>query len=78
MPIETIFVRLLDEGTDVWRPVSVERIGDSCFRLVGPMPQDEQRQFEPDVFVAVAPRSFTDGEERVVAIAVPPPQPVNL
>jgi hypothetical protein len=33
-PIETIFVALLDEGVDVWRPVQAEHLHDDNYRIV--------------------------------------------
>jgi hypothetical protein len=31
---ETIYVRLLDEGTDVWRPTTAVRLPDGTFELL--------------------------------------------
>jgi hypothetical protein len=33
---EEIYVRLLDEGVEVWRPVQAVRNGDGDFTIVGP------------------------------------------
>jgi hypothetical protein len=33
-----IYVSLLDEGTDVWRPVAAEHIRDDIYRIVGEIP----------------------------------------
>jgi hypothetical protein len=44
-----IFVRLLDENVDVWRPVNAERIASDRFRIVE-QPYDrgtERWEFEP-------------------------------
>ena len=44
-----IFVRLLDEGVDVWRPVLAEHLGGSVYRIVS-QPYDrevESWQYEP-------------------------------
>lgn len=49
MTLAEIFVRLLDENVDVWRPVKAERIGSDCFRIVE-QPYDrgtELWEFEP-------------------------------
>jgi hypothetical protein len=40
--METVFVRLLDEGTDVMRPVQAERIGSGIFRLFEPADYDPE------------------------------------
>jgi hypothetical protein len=41
---ETIYVRLLDEGVDVWRPVSAETLGEGRYRIVSENtdPEDEK------------------------------------
>jgi hypothetical protein len=44
-----IYVGLLDEGIDVWRPVQAEQIGPSVYRIIE-QPYDreiETWQFEP-------------------------------
>jgi hypothetical protein len=46
----TVYVRLLDEGTDVWRPVEADQDGD-LFKLIGPMPDDEHWEFIPGTIV---------------------------
>lgn len=50
----TIFVRMLDEGTDVWRPVRARRLSEATYRLdEGTIPDDETWSFQPgDVVVA--------------------------
>ena len=44
-----IFVRLMDEPVDVWRPVRAEHLYDSCYRIVEQeYDRDiEEWQFEP-------------------------------
>ena len=41
--LSTIYIYLLDESVDVWRPVSAERIDESVFRIVE---QDYDRSIE--------------------------------
>jgi hypothetical protein len=50
----TIFVRLLHEGTDVWRPVPARRLSEATYRLGdSPIPADEAWSFQPgDIVVA--------------------------
>ena len=50
----TIFVRLLDEGVDVWRPVPARRLSEATYRLSeAPVPEDEVWSFQPgDIVVA--------------------------
>ena len=49
MTLAEIFVRLLDENVDVWRPVKAERIASDRFRIVEqPYDRDTERwEFEP-------------------------------
>jgi len=44
-----IFVALLDEGTNVWRPVRAERVGETVYRILDqPYDREDERwQFEP-------------------------------
>ena len=52
--METVFVRLLDEGTDVMRPVQAERIRPGIFRLFKPTdydPEYETWEFVPGSLV---------------------------
>jgi hypothetical protein len=65
----TIYVKLLDEETDTWRPVEAEAVGEGSFRIVGPAePRHEDWQFKPGEIVRceVERRS---GKECLVAVA---------
>ncbi len=42
-----IYVRLLDEGTEVWRPVEAVYLVDDVFRITGSRPEDESWEFQP-------------------------------
>jgi hypothetical protein len=44
---KNIYVYLLDEGTDVWRPIEAVPVGDDVYRIVSenPYPEDEHWQF---------------------------------
>ena len=47
--IAQIYVALLDEGVDVWRPVQAERLSGNAYRILS-QPYDrsiESWQFEP-------------------------------
>ena len=68
-----VYVRLLDEGTNVWRPVPAVPQADGSFRLDEPDdydPQTESWEFPPHTKVTCARRRFADGEEPLVAVAV--------
>jgi hypothetical protein len=41
----TVYVALLDEGVDVWRPVQAEHLGDDLYRLTGEQPDGEAWHF---------------------------------
>ena len=57
----TIYIELLDEGTDCWRPVAAERLSDDAYRIVDAMPEDETWRFQPGEVVRCKPREFSDG-----------------
>jgi hypothetical protein len=65
-PAATVYVSLLDEGTEVWRPVSATRDGD-VFLILGPMPEEERWQFPPGSRVHCALKEFSDGTTHLVA-----------
>ena len=47
--VAQIYIALLDEGVDVWRPVQAERLSGNTYRILG-QPYDrsvESWQFEP-------------------------------
>lgn len=48
---ETIYMRLVDEGSDAWRPVDAERRPDGSFQVLGPVPDGETWAFPPGVVV---------------------------
>lgn len=54
----TIYVYLLDEGVQVWRPVEAEPVGDA-FRIVGGCPDGERWEFQPGDVVRCARRMLT-------------------
>jgi len=67
---KTIYVRLLDEGTDVFRPVSAKSLGGDMYELITPHdydPEDEQWEFKPGSRVRAMVRQGNDGEYLVAA-----------
>jgi hypothetical protein len=67
-----VYVRLQDEGTDVWRPVRATALPDGTFRLLEPEgydPDAETWEFPPLTKVRCAAKKFTDGDEGLVAVA---------
>jgi hypothetical protein len=70
---ETIYVALLDEGTDVWRPVQAKRQQDGSYVIVSQNddPSDEKWQFPYGSVVWCEPRELSGGV-RLVAISAGP------
>ena len=65
-----VFVRLLDEGTVVYRPVQAQLVGGGAYRLIGPAdydPDDEAWEFPPGSIVTCELRNF-GGETVLVAV----------
>lgn len=64
----TIYIPLMDEGTDVWRPVSAERVADEIYRVTSTPPDDtETWEFTTGDTVRCREQSFSSGERRLVA-----------
>ncbi len=67
-----IFVRLLDEGVEVWRPVEAQRVGEDVYRIIMDQPYDreiETWQFEPGDHVVV---ELIESNEGPILAAVRP------
>lgn len=65
-----VYVRLLDEGTDVWRPVEAERLGATTYRLSAqPRPADETWSFQPGDIVVVELQDAAEDHLMAVALA---------
>ena len=61
-----IYVRLLDEGLDVWKPIDARMVGENVFQI-SDQPYDsdlETWEFEPGDFVFCKARRFD--EDRVL------------
>jgi hypothetical protein len=65
---DTIYVALLDEGIDVWRPVEAERLSPDIYRIVdqGYDPDIERWEFEPGTVVRCRTEK-RDGRQILVA-----------
>jgi hypothetical protein len=60
----TVYVKLLDEGTDVWRPVPAEDLGQRQYRMLPTDnydPDDEAWEFLPGTVTICEPRQLSDG-----------------
>lgn len=61
---DQIFVALLNEGIDVWRPVSARKLRDSTYNILPGQPydpSDETWQFPPGSIVVCEPRATANG-----------------
>jgi len=58
----TVYVRLLDEDIDVWRPLEATPLGDDVYLLSGPAPEpeDETWEFPYGSKVRCRPTTFQD------------------
>jgi hypothetical protein len=60
----TIFVYLLNEGTDVWRPVEAQHLGEDRYRILteNEDPDDEEWQFQGGAVVRCRQQRLSGGE----------------
>lgn len=61
----TIYVKLLNEGTDVWRPVDAVEVSHGLFRLARMTDESEVLEFPPGSIVRVENRGLSSGLEMV-------------
>ena len=59
----TVYVRLLDEDVDVWRPVPATFEGSDVYRLSEQQPDGERWEFRPGSRVHCKRQALADGEE---------------
>ena len=64
----TIFISLIGEGADVWRPVTAEHVHDEVYRITGsPADDTETWQFIAGDIVRCREHTFSGGERGLVA-----------
>ncbi len=70
MQTKTIYVPLMNEGTEVWRPVTAEPIVKAIYRIVSEPtdPDNEEWVYRTGQEVAVEERVFVEGERGLVAV----------
>ena len=66
---QTIYMPLLNEGTEVWRPVQAEPLGGDLFRVLGKGPDLEVWQFPPGTVVRCRERLFNGSHAGLAAYA---------
>jgi hypothetical protein len=73
MPKEiTVYVKLAEEGSDLWRPVNASALSDGTFELMGIDGrglEDEVWEFPIHSRVICEEKLFPDGTTALVAIA---------
>jgi len=57
----TIYIELMNEGTDCWRPVEAKDLGDGHFLIVSSQPEDEDWQFKPGDIIECRKKQLQDG-----------------
>jgi hypothetical protein len=57
-----IYMPLVGEGTDCWRPVRALRIAEDIFEVIEHIPSDESWEFSPFARLRCRNRVFTGGE----------------
>ena len=71
---ETIHIRLLDEGVDVWRPALAFALEEDVYRLAEqPIPETERWEFGPGDEVVTSRRGT--GEDAILAAVGRRPEP---
>jgi hypothetical protein len=58
----TIYMPLMNEGVEVWRPVEAEPLGGEMYRITGAQPPEEEWAFAPGRVVRCAARQLSGGE----------------
>lgn len=57
------YVRLLGEGTDVFRPINLKRIGEGLYEIISKnKDEDEIWEFNPGTHVTLEDCKLVDGE----------------
>ena len=64
---DTVYVALLGESVDVWRPVKAEHVQESLYRITGEntSPEDEEWEFVTGQVVRCVNRDLSDGPSLV-------------
>jgi hypothetical protein len=65
MPI-TVYLKLRNEGTDVWRPVEAEPVGPNQYRILSQPIEGETWPVAQNEIVQCEPRILSGGECLVV------------
>ena len=66
----TIYMRLLNESVDAWRPVDATPLSLDTFRVEGEIPDGEVWEFAPGTIVRCERKTFSRGKIGLRAIGV--------
>ncbi len=62
-----IFVQLLNEGTEVWRPVKAESLDNGLYKIISANKSDETWEFNSGETVKCSTKAFAEGNSGLVA-----------
>ena len=65
-----IYMPLVNEGTDVWRPVEAEHLSGDLYRVTGIMPADEAWAFPSGAIVRCERTSVKEGLSDLTAVGL--------
>jgi hypothetical protein len=66
---KTIYMPLVGEGTECWRPVRAVSVGDDTFEITDKIPEDESWAFSPYSRVRCGEKVLADGHVGQVVVA---------
>ena len=66
---KTVYMSLVAEGTECWRPVRAVQIGGDIFEVSDNIPEDESWAFAPFSHVRCRDKVFADGQVGLVVFA---------
>ncbi len=73
-----VYVRLIDEGSDVFRPVDARRLSDHVFEITDEWQDpDEVWEFTCGDHVFCIDHTFKDGSQGLIAVSDAPSSPIN-
>ena len=64
----TIYIYLVSEGTDCWRPVEAVQLENNWFRIASTAPEGEEWEFLCGDVVKCEIRDFSSGSSSLVAV----------
>ncbi len=69
LEMATIYMPMLNEGTEVWRPVEASHIAEETYRVEGQVPADEEWAFSPGTLVHCEWKTFSGGDPGLTAVS---------